>query len=156
MRDRAWGARARSGTCGPSRSIWIGRRGSDRGNRWLRVAPLLSAVVKSPKLRRTRARVALGSSELGRGEEGATANSMAGKRPWIHGQRGENSGERVSGGVTPHVSISCYVGRFTLISDAQWKFLFPYHIYLHLSSYSWMFHQIWNYSISRITKFGAC
>jgi hypothetical protein len=50
------------------------------------------------------------------------------------------------------VSISCYVGRFILISDAQWKFLSLYHIYLHLSSYSWMFHQIWNYSISRTAK----
>jgi hypothetical protein len=62
--------------------------------------------------------VAPGSPELGRGEEGATVNSMAGKRPRIHGQRGrgrhgelhggeeatnpraegENGGERVSGG----------------------------------------------------------
>jgi hypothetical protein len=42
--------------------------------------------------------VAPGSPELGRGEEGATANSMAGKRPQIHGQRGENDGEKVSGG----------------------------------------------------------
>jgi hypothetical protein len=66
---------------GPGRSIWIGRRGSDRGNRWLRAAPLLSAAVRSPSLRLAWARVAPGSSELGRGEEGATANSMAGKRP---------------------------------------------------------------------------
>jgi hypothetical protein len=44
----------------PSRSIRIGRRGSDRGNRQLRAKPLLSAAVKSP--------------ELGRGEEGATTN----------------------------------------------------------------------------------
>jgi hypothetical protein len=35
----------------------------------------------------------------------------------------------------------CYVGRFVLSLDAQWKFLSLYHIYLHLSSYSWMFHQ---------------
>jgi hypothetical protein len=42
--------------------------------------------------------VALGSPDLGRGEEGATTNSMAGKRPQIHGQRGENDGEKVSGG----------------------------------------------------------
>jgi hypothetical protein len=58
--------------------------------------------------------------------------------------------------VTPQVSISCYDGRFILISDAQWKFLFLDHIYLHSSSYSWMFHQIWNYLISRTAKFGAC
>jgi hypothetical protein len=55
-----------------------------RGNSRLRAAPLLSAAVKSP--------------ELGREEEGATANSMAGKRPRIHGQRGENGGEKASGG----------------------------------------------------------
>jgi hypothetical protein len=66
---------------GPGRSISIGRRESDRGNRRLRAAPLLSAAVRSPELEQARARVALGSSELGRGEEGATANSMAGKRP---------------------------------------------------------------------------
>jgi hypothetical protein len=45
------------------------------------VAPLLSAAVKSLELRQARARVAPGSPELGRGEEDATANSMAGKRP---------------------------------------------------------------------------
>jgi hypothetical protein len=44
-------------------------------------APLLSAAVRSPELRQARARVAPGSPELGRGEDGATANSMAGKRP---------------------------------------------------------------------------
>jgi hypothetical protein len=71
--------------------------GSDRGNRWLRAAPLLSTAVRSPELRRARARVASGSPELGRGEEGATTNSMAGKRPWIHEQRSENGGEKVSG-----------------------------------------------------------
>jgi hypothetical protein len=54
--------------------------------------------VRSPELRLARARVAPGSPELGRGEEGAMANSMAGKRPRIHGQRGENGGEKVSGG----------------------------------------------------------
>jgi hypothetical protein len=41
--------------------------------------------------------VAPGSLELGRGEEGSTVNSMAGKRPRVHGQRGENGGEKVSG-----------------------------------------------------------
>jgi hypothetical protein len=42
--------------------------------------------------------VAPGSLELGREVEGAKVNSMAGKRPRIHGQRGENGGEKVSGG----------------------------------------------------------
>jgi hypothetical protein len=62
-----------------------------RGNKRLRAAPLLSVAVKSPELRLARATVAPGSPELGREEEGATVNSMAGKRPQIHGQRGENS-----------------------------------------------------------------
>jgi hypothetical protein len=66
---------------GPGRSIWIRRRGSDRGNGRLLAAPLLSTAVKSPALRLARARVALGSPELGREGEGATANSMAGKMP---------------------------------------------------------------------------
>jgi hypothetical protein len=35
---------------------------------------------------------------LGREGEDATANSMAVKRPRIHGQRGDNGGEKVSGG----------------------------------------------------------
>jgi hypothetical protein len=41
-----------------------------------------------------------GSGVVGVGleEEGATVNSMAGKRPRIHGQRGENGGEKASGG----------------------------------------------------------
>jgi hypothetical protein len=52
-----------------------------RENRWLRAAPLLSAAVRSPELRQAWARVAPRSPELGRGEEGAMANSMAGKRP---------------------------------------------------------------------------
>jgi hypothetical protein len=73
--------RARSGTRGPSRSIKIGRGKLDRGNRQLRAAPLLSVVVRSPELRLAQARVAPGSSELSRGEEGATTNSMVGKRP---------------------------------------------------------------------------
>jgi hypothetical protein len=59
--------------------------------------PLLSAVVKSPELRLARARVAPGSPELGREEEGATANSMAGKRPRIHRQREENGDEKALG-----------------------------------------------------------
>jgi hypothetical protein len=53
---------------------------SGRGER-LRAALLLSAAVRSPELRLARARVALGSPELGREGEGTTANSMAGKRP---------------------------------------------------------------------------
>jgi hypothetical protein len=54
--------------------------------------------VKSPELGQARARVAPGSPELGREEEDATANSMAGKRPRIQGQIGENGGEKASGG----------------------------------------------------------
>jgi hypothetical protein len=83
---------------GLGRSICIGRRGSDQGNRQLRAAPLLSTVVRSSEWRQARARVAPGSPKLGRGEEGATTNSMAGKGPGIHGQRGENGGEKASGG----------------------------------------------------------
>jgi hypothetical protein len=44
-------------------------------------APLLSTAVRSPELRHAQARVASGSLKLGREGEGATANSMAGKRP---------------------------------------------------------------------------
>jgi hypothetical protein len=64
----------------------------------LRSVLLLSTAVRSLELRQARAKVAPGSPELGRGGEGAMVNSMAGKRPRIHGQRGENGGERVSGG----------------------------------------------------------
>jgi hypothetical protein len=53
--------------------------------------------MRSPELRLARARVAPASPELGREEEGTTTNSMAGKRPRIHGQRGENGGEKASG-----------------------------------------------------------
>jgi hypothetical protein len=35
--------------------------------------------------------------------------------------------------VTPQVSVSCYVGRFILISDAQWKFIFLARVWLWLS-----------------------
>jgi hypothetical protein len=52
-----------------------------RENRWLQAASLLSVAVRLPEWRQTWARVALGSPELGRREEGATTNSMAGKRP---------------------------------------------------------------------------
>jgi hypothetical protein len=51
------------------------------GNIRLRAAPLLSAAVRSLELRLSRARVAPGSLELSREGEGATMNSMAGKRP---------------------------------------------------------------------------
>jgi hypothetical protein len=47
----------------------------------LRPAFFLSTAVRSPELRLARARVAPGSPELGREGEGATANSMAGKKP---------------------------------------------------------------------------
>jgi hypothetical protein len=50
------------------------------GVEWLWAALLLSAAVRSPELRLARAR-GPGSPELGREEEGATANSMAGKGP---------------------------------------------------------------------------
>jgi hypothetical protein len=63
------------------RAIKIGRDKIRPGNRRLRAAPLLSAAVRSLELRQARARVAPGSPELGREEEGTTANSMAGKRP---------------------------------------------------------------------------
>jgi hypothetical protein len=66
---------------GPGRAIKIERGKIRPGNRRLRAASLLSTAVRSPELRQARARVALGSPELDRGEEGATVNSMAGKRP---------------------------------------------------------------------------
>jgi hypothetical protein len=66
--------------------IWVVRSKSNggdqtRGNRRLRAAPLLSAAVRSLELRLARARVAPGSPEMGREEEGATTNSMAERRP---------------------------------------------------------------------------
>jgi hypothetical protein len=51
-----------------------------KGDGRLQAALFLSAAVRS-ELRLARARVAPGSLELGREEEGATANSMAGKGP---------------------------------------------------------------------------
>jgi hypothetical protein len=82
---------------GPSRSIKIPREGVRGGSEPLdqdrtgeirsgetdvrEAAPLLSVAVKSLKLRQAQARVAPGLPELGSGEEGATTNSMAGKRP---------------------------------------------------------------------------
>jgi hypothetical protein len=95
---RASGARARGGI------PWSGpfdlnrTEGIRPGKQTAAAAPLLSVAVRSPELRQAQARVAPGSLELGRGEEGAMANSVAGKRPRIHGQRGENGGEKISGG----------------------------------------------------------
>jgi hypothetical protein len=96
--DRASGARAKRYPA--VRAVRSESDGGDQtGETDVReAAPLLSTVVRSPELRQARARVAPGSPELGRGEEGATANSIARKRPRIHGQRGENDGEKVSGG----------------------------------------------------------
>jgi hypothetical protein len=44
--------------------------------------------------------------------------------------------------VTPQVSISGYVERFILISDAQWKFLFLDRVYLCLSGFLMEVHRI--------------
>jgi hypothetical protein len=65
------------------RAVRSGLDGGDQteGVEWLRAALLLSAMVRSPELRQERATVAPGLPELGRGEEGATANSMARKGP---------------------------------------------------------------------------
>jgi hypothetical protein len=62
------------------------RSRSDGGNQTgetdvCEAAQLLSAAVRSPELRQAQARVPPGLPELGREEEGTTANSMAGKRP---------------------------------------------------------------------------
>jgi hypothetical protein len=83
----------RSGSCDQDRT---GEIRPGRGER-LWAALLLSALVRSPELRQARARVAPGSPGLGREGEDATANSMAGKRPRIRGQRGENDREKASG-----------------------------------------------------------
>jgi hypothetical protein len=85
-------------------AIWVVRWRSDggdqtRGVERLWAALFISTAVKSLELRLARARVAPGSPELGREGENATANSMAGKRPWVRGQRGGNDGEKASGGL---------------------------------------------------------
>jgi hypothetical protein len=83
--------------------IWAVRSRSDKeirpgeGER-LRAALLLSAAMKSPELGQTRARGVPGSQGLGREGENATANLVAGKRPRIRGQIGENAKEKASGG----------------------------------------------------------
>jgi hypothetical protein len=89
--------RARSGIprSGPCDEDWTERIRPGRGER-LRAALLLSAAVRLLELGHARARVAPGSLEFDREGENATANSMAGKRPRIRGQRGENGGEKVS------------------------------------------------------------
>jgi hypothetical protein len=83
-------------------AIWVVRSRSDGGdqtggNEQLRATLLLSTAVRSPELRQARARVAPGSSGLGREGESATANSAVGKRPCIRGQRGKNDREKASG-----------------------------------------------------------
>jgi hypothetical protein len=88
------GIRTGLGSCDEDRTEGI-RTG--RGER-LPAALLLSAAMRSPELRLARARVAPRSPELSREGENATTNSMARKRPRIRGKRGENSGEKVSGG----------------------------------------------------------
>jgi hypothetical protein len=60
----------------------------------LRVAPLLLTMVKSPELGHARARVILGSPELGTEGKNDTANSVVAKRPRIQGQRGGMAGKR--------------------------------------------------------------
>jgi hypothetical protein len=84
-------------------AIWDGPSGSDRGDQTgederLRAALLLSAAVRSPELGQARASGVPGSPGLSREGGNARANSMVGKRPQIRGQRGENGGEKVSGG----------------------------------------------------------
>ena len=64
----------------------------------MRASLLLSAAVGSSKLRQARARVVPWLPGLGREGENATPNSIAGNRPRIRGQRGENGGEKASGG----------------------------------------------------------
>jgi hypothetical protein len=80
-------------TSGPGRAcakrypvVRAARSRSDGGNQTrkderLRAALFISATMRSLELRQARARVALGSPELGREGEGATAKSMAAKRP---------------------------------------------------------------------------
>jgi hypothetical protein len=80
-RARASGAHARSSISRSGLFDLNRTEGIRSGNRQLQAALFLFAVVRSPELGQARATMAPGSPELGRGEEGATANSMAGKRP---------------------------------------------------------------------------
>jgi hypothetical protein len=80
------------------RAIKIGRGKPDRGGERLRAAPLLPAAVKSPELGWVRATAVPGSSELVRGGEEDSPNSMAGLWPRDRGQRGENGGGKAPSG----------------------------------------------------------
>jgi hypothetical protein len=85
-------------------AIWAMRSRSDGGDQTggdeqLRAALLLSVAVRSPELGQARARVVPGSPGLGREGENVTTNSVAGKRPRIRGQRGENRREKALGGL---------------------------------------------------------
>jgi hypothetical protein len=84
-------------------AIWVVRSRSDGGDQTggverLRAARLLSAAMTLLELGQARARVVPGSPILGREGEDATVNLVAWKRPRIRGQRGENGGEKASGG----------------------------------------------------------
>jgi hypothetical protein len=92
------GTHARSGIRDLDHAIKIGRGNQTGEHERLLAALPLSAAVKSPELRQACARGVLGSPGLGREGENAMANSMAGKRPRIRGQRGENGGEKATGG----------------------------------------------------------
>jgi hypothetical protein len=99
-RARMQRAHARSGIL-RSRSCDRDRTGEIKpgGGERLWVAPLLFAAVKSPELGRVRAMAVLGSPELVREGEDDSASSMAGLWPRDRGQRGENDGEKASGGL---------------------------------------------------------
>jgi hypothetical protein len=74
--------------------------GGDQTGRgeWLRAAPLLPVVVKSPELGRVRAMAVPGSPELVREGEDDSANSMTGLWQRDRGQRGGNGGGKAPGG----------------------------------------------------------
>ena len=73
-------------------------RSNQEGGERLRVAPLLFATVKSPELGWVRSTAVPGSPELVRDGEDDSGNSMAGLWSRDRGQRGENGGEKASGG----------------------------------------------------------
>jgi hypothetical protein len=98
-RAQTQGARARSGTprswsCDRDRTREIKPGGGER----LRAAPLLFAAAKSSELGQVRAMAVPGSPELVKEGEDDSASSMAWLWPRDRGQRGENSGEKASGG----------------------------------------------------------
>jgi hypothetical protein len=78
-------------------AIWVVRSRSDGGDKTGGVERLRAAM-KSLELGQARARVVPWLPGLGREGENATPNSIAGNRPRIRGQRGENGGEKASGG----------------------------------------------------------